>query len=127
MNHGTLNKLIDSFEFAKQGIYYAFKTQNSFRIQILCAILSIILAIFFRFNRFEWMILIFTICAVLSAELLNTVIETIVDLYTNEFHQKAKLAKDLSAGVVLLTCMFAVAIGLILFIPHFITVFGLSA
>lgn len=81
------------------------------------------MAIFFEFNRFEWLILVLTICTVLSAELLNTVIETIVDLYTVEYHEKAKLAKDLSAGVVLLVCLFSVAIGLLLFTPHVLAFF----
>ena len=119
----TLSKLIKSYNYANEGIYHALKTQNSFRIQVVFAILSTILAIFFEFNRFEWLILILTICTVLSAELLNTVIETIVDLYTAEYHEKAKLAKDLSAGVVLIVCLFSVAIGLLLFTPHVLAFF----
>lgn len=113
-----LRKFINSYKFANEGIEHAFKTQNSFRIQLLFAAITICAAVFFEFNHLEWIILMLTISMVLSAELINTVIETLVDLYTNEYHEKAKLAKDLSAGVVLLICFFAILIGLILFIPH---------
>lgn len=119
----TLSKFIKSYNYANEGIYHALKTQNSFRIQVFFAILSIIFAVIFEFDRFEWIILTLTICSVLSAELLNTVIETIVDLYTVEYHEKAKLAKDLSAGVVLIVCLFSVAIGILLYTPHIVGFF----
>lgn len=120
-----MNKEADSFKFANEGLRYAFKTQNNFKIQITLGILALILAFLFRFGPIEWIILLFAICLVLAAELINTVVETVVDMHTSEFHPKAKIAKDLSAAVVLLISLFVLVIGLILFIPHFLTTFGI--
>lgn len=125
MNKEAIKKEADSFKFANEGLGYAFKTQPNFKIQISLGILAFLLAILFGFSEIEFIILIFSICLVLSAELMNTAIETIVDLHTSEFHPKAKIAKDLSAAVVLLISLFVLFIGLILFIPHFLNVLGL--
>lgn len=125
MNKGIINKEADSFKFANEGLRYAFKTQNNFKIQITLGILALILAFLFRFGLIEWTVLLFAICLVLAAELINTVVETVVDMHTSEFHPQAKIAKDLSAAVVLLISLFVLVIGLILFIPHFLTTFGI--
>jgi len=111
--------LAKSFSFALNGYSYALKTQRNFRIQTVLGITTAILAFFFNFSRFEWMILLLVICFVLTSELVNTTLEAVVDLTTNgEISQKAKFAKDVSATVVLLTAVFAVFTGLLLFIPH---------
>lgn len=125
MSVGLIKKEISSFKFAIEGIKHAFKTQNNFKIQITLGILVIVLAFLFGFGPTEWAILLISICLVLSAELINTVFETLVDMHTSEYHPKAKAAKDLSAAVVLLISLFVVLIGLILFIPHFLATFGL--
>lgn len=112
-----------SFKFAFEGLVYAFATQRNFKVQLVLGLLVIILALSFGFNRMEWLILLFSICLVLSAELANTVIEIVVDLATSTIHPKAKLAKDLSAGVVLLVATFVLFIGFLLFFPHVINLF----
>jgi diacylglycerol kinase len=125
MSEGIIMKEVNSFKFASEGIKYAFKTQNNIKIQIALGILAIVLAFLFGFGPIEWVILLISICLVLSAELINTVFETIVDMHTSEYHPKAKITKDLSAAVVLLISLFVSLIGLILFIPHFLATFGL--
>lgn len=127
MDKGIINKEIESFKFANEGIKYAFKTQKNFKIQTTIGVLTVFFAVLFRLSPIEWTVLLFSICLVLSSELINTVIETIVDLNTIEYHPKAKIAKDISAAVVLLISFFVLLVGLILFIPHFLTAFGLLA
>lgn len=74
-----------------------------------------------EFNRIEWLILVITVALVLTAELLNTVVEVVVDLAVREkLLPDAKLAKDVSAAAVLLLSILAVVVGLILFVPHLI-------
>lgn len=124
MSNVTIKKEVASFKFANEGIGYAFKTQNNFKIQIIFGLVAVVLAFLFGFGPIEWTILLFSICLVLSAELINTVIETIIDMHTSEYHPKAKIAKDLSAAVVLLISFFVLLIGLILFLPHFLIVLG---
>ncbi|KKR51317.1 MAG: Diacylglycerol kinase [Candidatus Curtissbacteria bacterium GW2011_GWA1_40_16] len=113
-----------SFTFALEGIAYAIKTQLNFKIQITAGLLAILAAFILGFDRGEWLVLLIVICLVLSAELANTVIETVVDLAMPDVHPKAKTVKDLSAGVVLLVSAFAVLIGLVLFYPHIALLFG---
>lgn len=113
-----LKKEIKSFGYAIEGIAFAIKTQTNFKIQLAISVLTIIFAIKFSFSTYEWIILTLTIAFVLSAELANTTIEELVNLSTSEFHPKAKIAKDLSAAVVLIVSIFAGIVGLFLFLPH---------
>ena len=112
-----------SFKFAIEGLVYAFKSQLNFKVQIGFGFLVVFLAMILGFNRNEWIVLLLLIGLVLSAELANSAIEVIVDLVTSEVHPKAKIAKDLSAGVVLLITIFVSIIGLLLFYPHFLKLF----
>ncbi len=115
-------KLISSFKFAFEGVSNVFKTQRNFRIQVAVGVLAVGLGLFFNLNNLEWAILILTISIVLSSEMVNTAIEATVDINTTEIHPKAKLAKDLSAGVVLIIALMAIVIGIIIFSPHILEI-----
>ncbi|MEI7473714.1 MAG: diacylglycerol kinase family protein [bacterium] len=107
-----------SFKFATRGILLAIKSERNFRADLLVAFLAFILAFYFDFSRIEMAILVLTIGFVLFAELFNTVIEFIVDAYFgNKYSILAKMAKDTSAGAVLIVAVTAVGIGLLLFLP----------
>lgn len=123
MTDNIFEKDKKSFKFAFEGLAYAFRTQRNFKVQLVLGLLAIVLGLSFGFSRMEWLILLFCICLVLAAELANTVVEIVVDLVTSEIHPKAKLAKDLSAGVVLLTAIFVLLIGFLLFLPHVLSLF----
>jgi len=110
--------LHQSFKFALRGIFYAFISQRNMRIHILSAFLVILAGIYFGISLTEWMFLSIAITLVLAAETVNTAVETLVDLYTQEFHPLAKRAKDLAAGAVLFTAVNAIVIGSIIFIPY---------
>lgn len=110
-------KLINSFKYAFSGIIASFKTERNMKIHILIAVLVIVLGILLKMSKTEWVMCIFAITIVISAELFNTAIETIVDMITTEKNEKAKIAKDVSAGGVLLTAIGAAIVGLIIFIP----------
>ena len=110
---------IDSLRFAFSGFYHAISTQKNFQIQLLIGLVVLLSAWIIGFNRIEWLVLIITIALVLTAELLNTVVEIVIDLAVKEkLLPDAKLAKDVSAAAVLLISIFAIAVGLILFLPH---------
>jgi diacylglycerol kinase len=112
---------IDSFKFASGGLIHALINQRNFQIQIVIGIVVIIGAWLLHFSRIEWLILILTVGLVLASELINTVVEIVVDLAVKErLIPDAKIAKDVAAAAVLLTSIFAVILGLILFIPHFL-------
>lgn len=113
-----------SFINAFNGVMWAVKTQPNFRIHLTLAIISLILGIFLKINRVEMTVIIFTIVLGLSAELINTSIEAVTDLVTSQWHQQAKIAKDVAAGMMLTVAVGAALTGGIIFIPYIINIFN---
>ena len=110
-------KLINSFKYAFVGIGTAFKEERNMKIHLLITMLVVIAGILFKISKVEWIMCVFAISLVISAELFNTVIETVVDMITPYKNEKAKIAKDISAGAVLITAVGAAIVGLLIFIP----------
>lgn len=106
-----------SFGYATEGIMSAFKTEPNFRIHIIVGVISMIAAYILKFTKPEWIILIFNISLVLILELINTAIETIVNIISPNYSRRAKIIKDVSAGAVMIAAISAVVIGVILFLP----------
>ena len=113
--------LFMSFQYAGAGIKYAFLTQRNFRIQIIVGTLAISLSLFLKITHIEIAIIMMMSALVIVLELLNTALESVVDLTVKQsYHELAKIAKDCAAGAVLVAAIFSVAIGsLILFPPLF--------
>ena len=99
------------------GIITSFKTERNMKIHVFVMILVIIAGIVFKVSLLDWIILVIMFGLVISAELFNTAIETIVDMITMEKNEKAKIAKDVAAGAVLVLAFASVIVGLIIFIP----------
>lgn len=99
------------------GIKYIFQTERNLRIQLVCAILAILVGIFLKLTSAEWILLCITIGIVLLAEMMNTAIEMVLDLYSEEYNESIKRAKDIASGAVLLTAILSVIVGCILFLP----------
>ena len=113
-------KLINSFKYAFSGIVSSFKTERNMKIHVLIMILVIIAGIVFKISKIsalDWIILTIMIALVISAELFNTTFETVVDMITKERNEKAKLAKDIAAGAVLVLAIGSIIVGLIIFVP----------
>lgn len=120
----TDNKsIINSFKVAFQGIYYALKYNRNIRIHFILAFIVIIASIYFKVNAFEMGILGVMILLVICTEMINTAIEEMVNLLINEHRQEAKIAKDVSAGMVLLTAIGSIIVGVLVFTPHIIKLF----
>ena len=117
-------KLINSFKYAIEGIISSFKTERNMKIHVLAMIVVIALGLFFKLNKVEWCFIIIAIASVISAELFNTAIETVIDMVSPERNPKAKLAKDIAAGAVLVVAIGAAIIGFIIFGPQIINVFS---
>lgn len=110
-------KTINSFKYAFEGIISSFKTERNMKIHIIIMILVIIAGILLKINKYEWIICIICFSIVISGELFNTAIETVVDMVMPYKNEKAKLAKDISAGAVLVMAIGSAIIGLIIFVP----------
>ena len=112
-----LKKLINSFKYAFIGIITALKKEQNMKIHYLIMTLVIILGIIYHLSTFEWLICILCFGLVISMEMINTAIETTVNLVTTKTEPLAKIAKDVSAGAVLVSAIISAIIGLIIFIP----------
>lgn len=115
---GLLKKHHISFKTAIAGIRWAVRTQPNFRVHLVLSMLTLLGGWFFRVSTTEMLILIFTIVLGLSAEMVNTAIESMTDLITKEWRIEAKIAKDVSAGMMLVTATGALVVAAVIFIPH---------
>jgi undecaprenol kinase len=109
-------KLFNSFIFAYTGIIKTFKSEQNFKIHIMISVIVILTADTLDFSALRMTVLLIVIGIVLALELMNTAVEKTVDLITLERHPLAKEAKDAAAGAVLVFSIFAVIIGVLLFI-----------
>ena len=119
----TRNKnYIDAWANGINGIIYSTTTQKNIKIQLVIAVFFMIVSLFFDLERAEFLCLVISIVFIILTELINTAIETIVDLCTETFHPKAKIAKDVGAGAVVLAALNAVVVGYFLFFQKISTI-----
>jgi diacylglycerol kinase (ATP) len=107
--------IIESFNFAIEGLVHVLRTQRTMRIHFVVAVAVIILAVLVGVSRIELIALLISIAFVLVAEMVNTAIEGAIDAATTSFDPMAKLAKDIAAGAVLIASLNAVAVGYLVF------------
>lgn len=100
-----------SFEHAYRGVVSAVRTQRNMRFHVLAAVGVLVLSLLVGVSELELAVLVLTILMVFVTEMLNTAMEFVVDLVTTEYHPLAKLAKDISAGAVLVSSVGAVLVG----------------
>ena len=115
-------RLIKSFGYAFTGIYDLLRSEPNSRIHLLATFCAIIAGILLRISRSEWCIILIVIALVWAAEAFNTAIEKMTDQLFPEFHEKARFAKDVSAGAVLVCAIAALICGLIIFIPKILLI-----
>ena len=112
---GRAPSLLDSFNYAFEGIIHVLRTQRNMRIHFMVAAGVLIAAVSIGVTRMELIALLLAIAFVMFAEMINTAIEGAVDVSTTSFDPNAKLAKDIAAGAVLIATVTAVAVGYLIF------------
>lgn len=100
---------------AVNGIIYGTTTQSNVKKQLVIIAFVMLVSLFFNLSKVEFICLIFAVVLIIFAEMINTAIETVVDLYTDLYHPKAKIAKDVAAGAVVITAINAVIIAYFIF------------
>lgn len=115
MNEWKNKNFFEALKNALNGLKYAIKTQKDLKIQIFIAIIVIIMSILLKISKIEMIIITISIFLVIFAEIMNTAIEKTVDLVTQEYNEIAKIAKDVSAGAVLVLAINSIIIGLYIF------------
>ncbi len=119
-------KLINSFKYAFTGMWSAYKSERNMKIHIAVAILVILFGIFLQISTYEWLACIVCFAMVIGAEMFNTAIETVVDIAMPKKDERAKKAKDVAAGAVLVFAIGSAIIGSIIFIPKIIDYLNLT-
>lgn len=107
-----------SFRYALDGIIAALRQEPNLKFHFLAGLLAILLSFILKISRIDWIIIIILIGLVIAVELTNTAIEAVVDGFVDREHPGAKLAKDISAGAVLISTIIAAIVGTIIFTPY---------
>lgn len=107
-----------SFKYAFVGLVAALKEEPNLKFHFLAALIAILVSYLLNISVTDWIIVIFLIGFVISVELTNTAIEAVVNAFTDQEHPGAKLAKDISAGAVLIAALTSAVIGIIVFFPY---------
>lgn len=114
---------LESLNCAIEGILWAAKRERHVRYHFVAALAVVFLALFFKISALEFFLLVLAAVLVIFAELMNTAIEAVVDLVTEDYHELAKRAKDVSAGAVLITSAGAVILGYLVLSGHIFPLF----
>jgi diacylglycerol kinase (ATP) len=115
---------VESLNCAIEGILWAVKSERHMRYHFVAALVVLFLALFYRVTALEFFLLVLAAVLVIFAELINTAIEKLVDLVTDEYHELAKLAKDIAAGAVLVTSVGAATLGYLILSGHIFPLFN---
>jgi diacylglycerol kinase (ATP) len=110
--------LLVSFQYAWQGVAYAFRTQRNFRIHVAIGVLAVGLALWLQLSAVEIAVISLTCGLVMTMELINTALESVVDLTVQQtYHELAKIAKDCAAAAVLMSALISVSVAVCLLLP----------
>lgn len=109
-----------SVKYAAKGFWILITSENSIIAQVIIAVIMTTLGFIMQLSATEWMFQLLSIGLVLVAESLNTAIEKIADFIHPEYHKQIGRIKDISAGASFFAAIFAVIIGLIIYLPKFI-------
>ena len=116
-------KIINSFKYAFRGIFSAFKTERNMKIHVSVMLIVILSGFLLKLKLWEWLICIGWFAIVIGGELFNTAIELVVDLASPGINEKAKKAKDIAAGGVLVFAIGSAIVGLLIFVSKIISLF----
>ncbi len=115
----SIKIFLRSLRYASRGLVSVYRTEQNFRFQLFIAFVVIILMLVVGVTRKEAVLLILMMSFVLVMELINSVFEKLADMMKPRIHVYAKLIKDIMAGVVLITSLVSLVVGLIIFVPYF--------
>ncbi len=118
-------RFLKSIKYSLDGLYYAYRYEQSLWIHGFATILSIVMGIIFRIKLSEWAIIFIALGSILALELINTAIEAAVDLTTSEIHPLAKIAKDCGSAASFVMSIVSIVISLFVFGPYLRDIFNL--
>lgn len=109
--------LYQSFGYAFQGIFTCVRKERNMKIHCVATVFVVIAGVILKISAIEWCICLALFGLVMALEHVNTAVEAVVDMVTEEYHPLAKVAKDTAAGAVLIAAIMAAIAGCIIFLP----------
>lgn len=116
-------KLLKSFSYALDGIHLAVKLDQNVRFHLIASFFVLLLSFVLKISTTEFLFIIMAIFFVLISEMVNTAIEEMTNLIIKEHHVSARVAKDIAAGSVLISAVFAVIVASIILLPKLFVIF----
>lgn len=116
----SVRKFLKSFSYAFRGISDVFRREQNFKVHCLIGLIALLLGWFFHIPPTQWCFLIVVIALVLASEMLNTAIENLCDVAEPNQNETIRIVKDISAGMVLVCALGALAVGIVIFLPKVI-------
>lgn len=109
-----------SFTWAFEGIVYVLRTQRNMQLHVTAAFVAIVMGLVINVSRLEMMAIIGAVSLVLIAEMINTALEAAIDAVITDYHPLVKIAKDVSAGAVLVAAVNSAAVAYLVFYGHLV-------
>lgn len=110
---GKLSDSTGNFKYAIEGVVHVYRTQKHMRFHLLALILAGVFSLILKLSYIEMLAIVISISFVIFAEMINTAVEAVVDLVTQNYHPLAKIAKDIAAGAVLVATLNAIIVGIL--------------
>ena len=118
------HKFYGGFRYAIEGILTGIRQEQNMKMHCIMTVLVVLAGFFFEISKIEWCICLLLCGLIMALELVNTSVEAVVDLVTEERKPLAKIAKDTAAGAVLIAAIMAAIAGIIIFLPKGLTFLG---
>ncbi len=118
-----IKRFINSWKNSFDGLKYAYTHEQSLLIHIFLTIIVLITGLYFKISYTNWALILFAMSLIIVTELLNTAIEAVVDLVTEEYHPLAKVAKDCASAAVFIVSLVATGMWVYVFLPKIINLF----
>lgn len=113
-----IKRFTNSVKNSVNGLIYAYVNEQSLTLHAILTLIVLISGFYFHISKMQWAILVIVVSIVMITELLNTAIEAVVDLVTNEYHELAKIAKDCASAAAFISSLLATGLYLYVFLPQ---------
>lgn len=113
-----------SLPYALRGLKEIFQTESNVRYQVFVAAIVLVVSLVLKISKVELLVVLIAIFFVIFSEIVNTLVERTMDLYTTEYNEKVKIIKDMAAGAVLFSAACSVIVGIVVFLPKIIELIG---
>jgi len=118
--NGFIEGRIKSFRYTFRGAFLLLKTEHSIMVQATICAVFVLIGIWIGLSRVEWIMQLFAIGLILTAESLNTAIEKLCDFVHPDYHEKIGFIKDISSGAMTFAVVASLLISLLIYYPYIV-------